>query len=413
MNQEVGAVEGGRDWGAIIPSFLDDYGLDPYEMRVYIRLARRAGMGGQCWESISKMAHACRMSDRKLKDCLVLLLGANLIKQLKRSGFTDVYELLPESHWVPPGQLDSLRKNVTASRRHSSNKRQNTPEPEMANQGKYVAPGYVAPGYVTPGYVTPTPQVLSTSVGRYVVPTPQVPGTPLGRYVVPTPQAPGTYKGIPLRNPLEDCPQDIPNTPLTPHQEKTGECIEPETLNNSVPGINECCSTSVLDKLDDSQAYTVPVEVVGSAVPSATLEKHSAAENYPLDDKLSELMERYNRGEIGKLPSAELKMLAGVVIGDTVKLYRRSGKVLSSAPNDIDRQLMQFIAVRDKQDFVYGTRLIAAMERTPSRWGELVELVAAWQLGDVNAIPNAAKQIALHTRLQQSKQSTFEAIKDL
>ncbi len=369
------------------------------------------------------MAHACRMSDRKLKDCLGLLLAANLIKQIKRSGFTDVYELLPESHWLPSVQLDLLRKNVTASRRHSSNKRQNTPEPEMANQGKYVAPGYVtpgyvapgyvAPGYVAPGYVTPTPQVLSTSVGRYVAPTPQAPSTPVERYVVPIPQAPGTYKGIPLRNPLEDFPQDIPNTPLTPHEEKTGECVEPETLSNSVPGINQCRPTSVLYKLDDSQAYTVPVEVIGSAATSATLEKHSAAENYPLDDKLSELMERYNRGEIGKLPESELKMLAGVVIGDTVQLYRRSGKVLSSAPNDIDRQLMQFIAIRDQQDFVYGTRLIAAMERTPSRWGELVELVAAWQLGDVQAIPNAAKQIALHTRLQQSKQSTFEAIKDL
>jgi len=260
MNQEVGAVEGGRDWvtmslditgqpsssltsriptvagfkgctfmssnslgGAIIPSFLDDYGLDPYEMRVYIRLARRAGMGGQCWESISKMAHACRMSDRKLKDCLALLIGANLIKQLKRSGFTDVYELLPSSHWVPPGQLDSLRKNVTASRRHSSNKRQNTPEPEMANQGKYVAPGYVTPGYVTPGYVTPgyvipgyvipTPQVLNTSVGRYSVPTPQAPDTSVGRYSVPTPQAPATYKGIPLRNPNEDFPTQYPGEP--------------------------------------------------------------------------------------------------------------------------------------------------------------------------------------------------------
>ena len=67
MNQDIGATEGGRDWGAIIPSFLDDYGLDPYEMRVYIRLARRAGMGGQCWESISKMASSCRMSDRLLK----------------------------------------------------------------------------------------------------------------------------------------------------------------------------------------------------------------------------------------------------------------------------------------------------------------------------------------------------------
>ena len=144
-----------------------------------------------------------------------------------------------------------------------------------------------------------------------------------------------------------------------------------------------------------------------------TPKKNSAAAENLLDEKFRQLLERYNRGEIGKLPEPELKMLAATVIGDTVQLYRRSGKVLSSAPNDIDRQLMQFIAVRDKQDFVYGTRLIAAMERTPSRWGELVELVAAWQLGDVHAIPTAAKQIALHSRLQQSKQSTFEAIKDL
>ncbi len=400
MNKEIGATECGRDWGAIIPIFLDDYGLDPYEMRVYIRLARRAGMGGQCWESISKMASSCRMSDRKLKDCLALLIAANLIKQIKRSGFTDVYSLLPESHWVPPVQLDSLLSCVTPSRRHSNNKRQNTPEPEIAKQGRYVAPGYSVP----------TPQVLSTSVGRYSVPTPQAPGTSVERYAAPGGQAPGTYKGIPLRNPIEDFPED---TPLTPQAEKPRGCVEPETLNKSVPGINQCRPTSVLDTLDDSQAYTVPVEVVGSLAPSAALEKHSATGHHPLDDKLSELMERYNRGEIGRLPEAELRMLAGVVIGDTVKLYRRSGKVLSSDPFDINRQLLQFIAVRDKQDFVYGTRLIAAMERTPSRWGELVELVAAWQMGDVHAIPTAAKQIALHSRLQQSKQSTFEAIKDL
>ena len=203
----------------------------------------------------------------------------------------------------------------------------------------------------------------------------------------------------------------ITTPPLPPRDES--ERVEPGTGDNSLPGktIHSHLIT-LLDRADDTQAKPVSVEVVNSFAPSVVLDQDSAAgEN--LDEKLSQLLERYNRGEIGKLPESELKMLAAAVIGDTVKLYRRSGKVLSSAPNDIDRQLMQFIAVRDKQDFIYGTRLIAAMERTPSRWGELVELVAAWQLGDVNAIPNAAKQIALHTRLQQSKQSTFDAIKDL
>ena len=204
----------------------------------------------------------------------------------------------------------------------------------------------------------------------------------------------------------------ITTPPLPPRD--GSESVEPGTEEDSLSGKTiHSHPISVPNPTDNTIAKPVSVEVISSAASSAAPEKSSAAENYPLDDKLSELMERYNRGEIGKLPEAELRMLARAVIGDTVKLYRRSGKVLSSTPNDINRQLMQFIAVRDKQDFVYGTRLIAAMERTPSRWGELVELVGAWQLGDVNAIPNAAKQIALHSRLEQSKQSTFEAIKDL
>jgi len=204
----------------------------------------------------------------------------------------------------------------------------------------------------------------------------------------------------------------ITTPPLPPRDES--ERVEPGTGENSLPVTTiHSHPTTLLDRADDTQAKPVSVEVVNSFAPSVALDQDSAAGDDLLDENLSQLLERYNRGEIGKLPESELKMLAAAVIGDTVKLYRRSGKVLSSAPNDIDRQLMQFIAVRDQQDFVYGTRLIAAMERTPSRWGELVELVAAWQLGDVHAIPNAAKQIALHSRLQQNKQSTFEAIKDL
>ena len=190
------------------------------------------------------------------------------------------------------------------------------------------------------------------------------------------------------------------------------ECVEPEAVKNSVPGNNHNSCASLPDPTDVSPTKTVSVEVISSALADEQ-KKSSNPGQHRVDDKLNQLLERYNCGEISKLPEAELKMLAAVVIGDTVKLYRKSGKVLSSTPNDIDRHILQYIALRDAKDFVYGTRLLAAMERTPSRWGELVELVAAWQMGDVQAIPTAAKQIALHSKLQQSKQSTFEAIKDL
>ncbi len=414
MNQEVGAVEGGRDWGAIIPSFLDDYGLDPYEMRVYIRLARRAGMGGQCWESIPNMARACLMSPQKVKNCLALLAAAQLIKQLIRPGSSNVYELMPECHWVKSSSLERLRTEVTSYRQKADQKRRQLYQQQIATKSSpkahhYEVGDYETPDYETPDYEVADYEVAATQLRGSYPPNYEVAATQLRGSCPPSYEV-ATKESL-LRIPIKDSHEGIPLIPPTPQGEIPGECAEPEPRKNSTTG--KKYSTSIPDNTGEIQAKPVPVEVVSSVAFSGEQKKYSALGDDLLDEKLSELLERYNRGEIGKLPEPELKMLAGVVIGDTVKLYRRSGKVLSSAPNDIDRQLMQFIAVRDKQDFVYGTRLIAAMERTPSRWGELVELVAAWQLGDVNAIPNAAKQIALHTRLQQSKQSTFEAIKDL
>ena len=451
MNQEVGAVESGRDWatisreiadsplqhaflqeptdtlnegcplsprihlgGAIIPSFLDDYGLDPYEMRVYIRLARRAGMGGQCWESIPNLARACLMSPTKVKNCLALLSSAQMIKQLIRPGSSNAYELMPSCHWVKSSSLEHLRTQVTSYRQKADQKRRQLYQQQISTKSSHIAPNYESPNYEAPDYETPDYEVADYDVAAtrlrgscppdYDVAATQLRGSCPPSYDVAT-------KESLLRNPIKDSHEGFPLIPPTPQGEIPRECIQP--VNRKNLALEKKCSTSIPDNTGEIQVKTVSVEVVCSAAPSTEQKKNSVAGDDLLDEKLSELLERYNRGEIGKLPEPELKMLAGVVIGDTVKLYRRSGKVLSSAPNDIDRQLMQFIAVRDKQDFIYGTRLIAAMERTPSRWGELVELVAAWQLGDVHAIPTAAKHIALHSRLQQSKQSTFEAIKDL
>ena len=38
-----------RDLRAIIPSFLDDFGLTPAQFRIYGRIARRVGKGGYCY----------------------------------------------------------------------------------------------------------------------------------------------------------------------------------------------------------------------------------------------------------------------------------------------------------------------------------------------------------------------------
>ena len=51
---------------------IDDYGLEPYEFRIYARITRRAG-NGEAWESITDKACACRMSLSRARLTLQIL----------------------------------------------------------------------------------------------------------------------------------------------------------------------------------------------------------------------------------------------------------------------------------------------------------------------------------------------------
>ncbi len=204
MKQEIGATEGGRDCGAIIPSFLDDYGLDPYEMRVYIRLARRAGMGGQCWESVTNMAQACKISSQKVKNCLALLSAAHLVKQIKRPGASSLYQLLLECHWVKASELGSLRSQVTAYRTVSDQKRQQSYYQKVENQPSY--------------------EVADYGVANYEVVTTELRGSyPTTTYLPPSYEV--ATKESQLRNPIKDSHEGIPLTPLAPQANECEQAV--------------------------------------------------------------------------------------------------------------------------------------------------------------------------------------------
>ena len=51
---------------------IDDYGLDPYEFRIYARITGRAG-NSKAWESLNNMASACPIILRKARKTLRLL----------------------------------------------------------------------------------------------------------------------------------------------------------------------------------------------------------------------------------------------------------------------------------------------------------------------------------------------------
>lgn len=98
-------IKNETDYGAFIPSFLDDYGLDPYEFRIYAHILRRAG-GGRCWESIPNMARHCRMNEKTARRAVKRLLTLGMIASCVRQGATTEYTVTNPKQWATPTKSD-------------------------------------------------------------------------------------------------------------------------------------------------------------------------------------------------------------------------------------------------------------------------------------------------------------------
>jgi hypothetical protein len=83
----------------LVHSDLDEYGLDPYEFRLYAHVVRRTGgkLHGECFAKLKKTAEICHMSVRKAQYALKTLCDAGLILKEQRRGRTDVYRLTPKA----------------------------------------------------------------------------------------------------------------------------------------------------------------------------------------------------------------------------------------------------------------------------------------------------------------------------
>src|SRR5579883_712649 len=106
-----------------IPAWLDDYGLSAIEFRVYCHVTRRAGKGGKCWESVPRIAKACRLGRNvTLKALHTLTEVYRLLIKNKRPGETDEYSIAPESQWQEPVPQEdrSLSRRIKNAVSHSS-----------------------------------------------------------------------------------------------------------------------------------------------------------------------------------------------------------------------------------------------------------------------------------------------------
>lgn len=102
-----------------VHNLLDEYGLDPYEFRIYAHAVRRTGgkLDGKYFASLSKTAEICQMSVRRVQYSLKFLCEAGFLTQEKRTGRTDEYRVTPVSQWEKPEKLESIREAVTGVRR--------------------------------------------------------------------------------------------------------------------------------------------------------------------------------------------------------------------------------------------------------------------------------------------------------
>jgi hypothetical protein len=71
-----------RKYWIQIPNLIDELELSPYAVRLYLRLKRRAGENGSCYESSSNLAKGCKMSTHKVVDAK---------RELQKAGLISVY----------------------------------------------------------------------------------------------------------------------------------------------------------------------------------------------------------------------------------------------------------------------------------------------------------------------------------
>ncbi len=184
---------------------IDDYGLDPYEFRIYARITRRAG-NGEAWESLTNMASACCMSLSRARRALHLLKLAKLVKSIERPGYSTVYRLTPQHKWVASECLQELREFI--------NFRAKSPTPIRCDRG-----------------TRNNSPITSDS-------------TPLSD-VIPLPLPEVIGESIPSENISHKV---LPQSPLTPQGEKTGDG-EKVKSNRQILELSQQLAQSLTDAL--------------------------------------------------------------------------------------------------------------------------------------------------------------------
>ncbi len=368
-----GEIRDRRDLGAFIPSFLDDYPLDPEEFRLYAHIVRRVGKGG-CFEAVPNMAKHCRMDKQKAQKAIQVLVKAKMIEPEVRAGKTTIYGLTPYEEWETAQGVEAIRKEVYSKKR----KRNPGGKPPTYPGGK-------PPTY--PGGKPPTTQAEN-----------RLPTQAENR--LPTQAENRLLRESLLRESL--LRKSYLSVNNAHAQENTHTQATVAAVEILAPEVSDRNSQAVpnLGDLDNNTHVTCnnSIDLLDQCSETARDNKAKAPRFLVEQQRIDELEEAYGNGDsLGTYTQEELQALADRVMCDRIYLYRlKTKKILGQHCNDLDRGFLKFFAWRywnDEQSTKKAADTIRSYEKDPTKWQSLCLSVDEWQ--EFMSNPEKFKQAAI------------------
>jgi hypothetical protein len=158
---------------------------------------------------------------------------------------------------------------------------------------------------------------------------------------------------------------------IRPEEEDQAVAVEVEIVTETEEEIQAKPHSSVEKEKSEIQAR--------NSNPGEELIAAPARDNNPV---LQRLIEAVESGKVTKLPPHELKKLADYRLGDILPIYRKSGNINSSNPNDINPDFLEYVRQNHFSNQVRNTGNAAGriknLEENPQRWPQLKAFVEGW-----------------------------------
>ena len=151
-----------------------------------------------------------------------------------------------------------------------------------------------------------------------------------------------------------------------------------ENQSSTVPDLNDLWQENKTDPVDQNSAAPCdnkPVKYNGLTLA-----------------QVETLQDKYDSGEVTDLPRKE-KIALALYLMPEVNLYRKSGRILQSTPNDIDPAFLKFFAFDQWQgssDVNKARNTIVSYEEKMNYWGTLISVAKKWE--EFKANPEAGYQ---------------------